>query len=214
MKFLIFTLVLLFSFNIFSKSTIDDHDHGFKLDIPTVKDITPIPGVIFNTNITYDDAIKPELVIKLKRAAKLMADIVRSQEFKDAILKHVFRRRRKFKRNNKKSNQRIYEMIMAGAEKFKKEKNNTYDSTYRVYDFKNNVVRASTGVNNDLIKYNEYHLKKDSLETVAATMLHEWLHKHGFLHRVRSNRTRKYTVPYGIGTHIVKAIGGQIAYRY
>lgn len=221
MKFLIVVLLMSLSMNIFANSY-DDKEDRVNFYIPKMDGLTPIPGVNFKTNIQYEDDIQPELVDKLKRAAKLMRDIVSSQEFKDAVTGHKYCRSVwfryicsiDFKRNEGDSTEEVYAKIMAGAELFKPENNQTYDATYRVYDFGNDGVRASTNINDHLIKYNEYHLIRDSLSEVAATMLHEWLHKHGYLHSRYSNKTRKYTVPYGAGTNIVREIGGAMEWSY
>jgi hypothetical protein len=141
---------------------------------------------------------------KILDSLEAVRDVIGSEEFKEAILKHRFLGQKKFANNSGFTNLEIYHKIIAGAERLNPEKNNMMDLEIELFsDYKSNTV-GYTWTGSDRIFINKKYFEGRCSPKVAGSLVHEWLHKLGFRHDVNKTRHRRYSVPYAVGSLVVK----------
>jgi hypothetical protein len=156
------------------------------------------------TLIDFDSTQK----IKMENALKLLGEIINSNDFKQRILNHTYLGKKSFKENNNFSNQEIYDSILNGSEEQFVGNNNTLDLRINLYYSSRNVVGYTYSNKLDIYVNNKYFSKYE-LSSVAANVMHEWLHKLGYIHAHYYSNSRNYSVPYAIGD-IVRELGQEI----
>lgn len=143
---------------------------------------------------------------KVSAASALIRTIVRSTEFKDRVLNHTWKGRKRFADNAGLTNEEIYNKILKGAERQTNlGPNNTMDLEIELYTDNDSITIGYTYPSIVRIYMNTKYFNKFRPYQVADNMMHEWLHKIGFGHAVKNTPERPYSVPYAIG-YIVKHI--------
>jgi hypothetical protein len=156
------------------------------------------------TLINFDSDEK----LKMENALKLLTQIINGEEFKQKVLNHTYNGQKTFVKNKDFSNQKILESIMDGSEEQFIGKNNTLDLRINLYYSIRNTVGYTYTDKLDIF-VNEKFFDIYKLSSVAANIMHEWLHKLGYDHSRNYTQTRNYSVPYAIG-NIVKEIGEEM----
>ncbi len=143
---------------------------------------------------------------KLKSASQLIREIVRSDEFRERILNHEWRGKKRFADNDGLSNEEIYQKILRGPEMMTRlGDNNRMDLEIELYTDHDSITIGYTYPSIVRIYMNRKYYNKFRPYQVADNMMHEWLHKLGFSHAVKNTPERPFSVPYAVG-YIVKAI--------
>lgn len=143
---------------------------------------------------------------KVKSASRLIRKIVRSEEFRKAVLNHTWNGKKTFADNDGLTNEEIYKKILEGAEKQTDlGANNTMDLEMELYTDNDSITIGYTYPSIVRIYINRKYFNKFLPYQVADNMMHEWLHKIGFNHAVKNTPERQYSVPYAVG-YIVKKI--------
>lgn len=168
----------------------------------------PVEAFSFDFNIDTSrlSRYKEEKIFK---TTELLQVIFTSQEFKDRILEHRYKGRRRFARNEGLSNLKIYKKILQGMETLHPVENNAMDIELAMYTDNDSIVLGYTNPFTKKIWMNTKYFNRNSASDVAATLMHEWLHKLGFGHEKERTPDRKYTVPYAIG-YIVRDIARKL----
>ena len=145
---------------------------------------------------------------KLKKAIKLLEEVLNSNDFKERVSIFTYNGLNEFKLNNSLSNDEILSGIHDGAEDLKPEIDNTANLELTFYYTSSSTVGYTT-TSVMLINLNTRFFDQYDLAHVAGNLAHEWMHKLGYRHASRNNSTRIYTVPYGVG-YLVRDIGEEL----
>lgn len=137
--------------------------------------------------------------IKMKEALSRLEIVVNSTEFRDKVINHIFNGERTFNDNDGKTNEEIYESLMAGKEDLLPTVDNEIDLDLTLY-YSNNSTVGYTYPNTLKIWVNNKFFAGYTYGQVAANAFHEWTHKLGYTHAFRNNASRPYSVPYAIGS--------------
>lgn len=137
---------------------------------------------------------------KIYQAVELIKKVVASPEFKNAVLNHKYKGKKRFVDNSGKSNAEIYKSILEGSEVLTPGNDNTMNLNLESYFVKANVI-GYTKPSIPTVFLNRKYLNKKSFSVnqVAMNLMHEWLHKLGYKHAFKATSERKYSVPYGVG---------------
>lgn len=181
-----------------------------------LKDFTLIDGVATKVRlelINFDtieggDQVAKDINIARAKFEKVLA----STEFKTEVLKHKYRGKLGFKKSNRKSNNEIYEIILAGADKYNRTVDNEIDMILCPYFSDKEVLgytyRSRKEVWLNFKYYRDGHNDFDT-SSMVGNLLHEWIHNTGFGHAKKKNNTRHFTVPYAIG-YMARDIAGKL----
>lgn len=145
--------------------------------------------------------------IKMQEALKRLKIVVNSQEFKDRVINHKYKDEYTFIDNDGRSNEQIYDLIVAGAETLDPVVDNEMDLDFTMY-YKRNRVVGYTYPSTNRIWVNSRYFNSASYGKVAKNALHEWTHKIGFGHSYKYNSKRPFSVPYGVGSIIEELVDG------
>lgn len=154
---------------------------------------------VFTVKITptnYTQAQKD----KLAKAEILLAKVMNSPEFKQAVLAHPpFTHLVKNKAGM--TNQQIWEDIFRGAEALLPAVNYQMDLTVTMYFKMFSRVVGWTTPNSMIVNtHSKYHNTFTPCQ-VAGNLFHEWLHKMGYDHKDENDLS---SVPYALGSLMVK----------
>lgn len=148
---------------------------------------------------------------KINAASRLIRKIIRSEEFKEKILNHVWKGKKSFADSAGLSNAQIYQKILKGSERQTDlGPNNTMDLEIELYTDNDSITIGYTYPSIVRIFMNRKYFNKFRPYQVADNMMHEWLHKIGFTHAVKDTPERPYSVPYAVG-YIVKGIARRMS---
>lgn len=161
-------------------------------------DVVPSAALNFDVDVRLDKEFTAAQEDKILSAADLIRKVISSEEFKKKILSHKFNGRKAFNDNQGLSNAAIYKKIIEGSEMLTPGIDNTMNLTLEVYRANNNTV-GYTYPSELRVWMNAKFLNANKPYKVTTNMVHEWLHKLGFKHDVKSTPTRKYSVPYAVG---------------
>ena len=134
---------------------------------------------------------------KIHNAIELLRRVFASPEFKRKILNHDYYGRKMFDRNMGLSNWQIYRRILRGMEKLNPYPNNAMDLEIQFYTDYNSIVLGFTRPNTHTVWINNKYFNKRKPAQIAASLVHEWLHKVGFGHEFQRTENRNFSVPYG-----------------
>jgi hypothetical protein len=118
---------------------------------------------------------------KLEQATGLLANVLNSREFRDAVL--------------------IYAAIRAAHESFTQAADGEVDLNVSLHNlswFSRHVVGYTTP-GSDTITTNRRFFSNYEPAEIAGHLGHEWLHKLGFEHDHAATADRPYSVPYAVG---------------
>lgn len=170
-------------------------------------DPPPTQAFTFDINIFFVNTTSSQQA-KFDKAMDMIKRIVASDEFKSMVLNHTYGGKKTYVDNGGYSNSQIYQKILDGAETLKPVKNNTMDMEVELYYADNSTV-GYTYANSKRVWVNRKFFDTNSVSSVAANLVHEWLHKLGFGHSVSYNTARDYSVPYAIG-RMVRTLGPKL----
>lgn len=145
---------------------------------------------------------------KFDKAIEIIKKVVATSEFRKAIIDHTYGGKKTFNENRGLSNLQIYQKILEGAERLTPKKNNAMDMEVELYYADNSTV-GYTLSNSRRIWVNNKFFVKNSPQSVAANLMHEWLHKLGFGHAVEYSASRDFTVPYAVG-RMIRVLGRKL----
>lgn len=174
-------------------------------DIPDEGEGTlPTAAYTFGTNIRFlnTNATQQD---KFDKAIEIIKKVVATEEFRDQVINYTYGGKKTYVDNGGFTNAEIYQMILDGAETLKPVKNNTMDMDVELYYAATSTV-GYTYPNVTKIWVNTKYFNTNTVTSVAANLMHEWLHKLGFKHASSYSVSRDSTVPYAIG-RMVGSIG-------
>lgn len=145
---------------------------------------------------------------KVSAASELIKEVIASNEFKDAVLGHVYKGKKQFANNNGLSNEEIYKKILEGSEKFTPGKDNQMDLHLESYSDPKSITVGYTYKTVKQIWMNTKYVAMYPAAKITTNMVHEWLHKLGFGHDMEKTSKRPYSVPYAVG-YIVRDLAAQ-----
>ncbi len=162
----------------------------------------PTAAYTFDTNVkTYNMTSAQEK--KISDAERKIKNIVATDAFRNAILNHTYNGKKTFVDNKGLTNAQIYAKILAAAEIKYPSKNNRMDLGVKLY-FDNSTTIGWTNPSITYINMNKKYFNKYNASQVSSNMMHEWMHKLGFGHAVNYSTKRNYSVPYAIGSIIMR----------
>ncbi|MFL5785010.1 MAG: hypothetical protein ACJ76H_10395 [Bacteriovoracaceae bacterium] len=197
------TLSVLFAFlMLVSCGKSGGGNSGSKGDAVTMQEIesgvVPQAALNFNMNLKMDGSFNGSEADKIHVAGELIKKVFASEEFKDAILNFSYNGKKQFVDNGGLSNAQIYKKIIEGSEALSPGIDNEMDLSMSVYKA-NNIVVGYTTPGELGINMNSKFLDMNPGYKVTTNMVHEWLHKLGFVHAYNSTPSRPYSVPYAVG---------------
>ncbi len=145
---------------------------------------------------------------KVENAADLVKRIIMSQEFKDAVVNHIYNGKKTFVDNSGLTNLQVYDRIIIGAERLSPEKNFRLDVEIELYTEDSSTI-GYTYPSSTRIWMNRKYFSRYTSYQVAGNLTHEWLHKLGFTHEVADTDARSFSVPYAVG-YIVRRLAGEM----
>jgi hypothetical protein len=166
----------------------------------------PTSAFTFGTNIDFLNASAAQ-EDKLERAVEVIKKVIATEDFRTRILNHTYNGAKTFVDNGGHTNAQIYQMILDGAETLLPVKNNMMDLQVELYYALTSTV-GYTYANTTKIWVNTKFFNSYAVNSVAANLIHEWLHKLGFTHAASYSVSRDYSVPYGVG-RIMSELGKQ-----
>ena len=135
---------------------------------------------------------------KVHKAAELIKRVVASEEFKEAVINHLYNGKKTFVDSGSLSNSQIYQRFLQGAEKLTPALNNVMDVELELY-YESSSVVGYTQPNTKRIWINTKYFSQYNEAQVAGNITHEWMHKLGFGHTSANTSDRANSVPYAIG---------------
>ncbi len=163
----------------------------------------PLPEHKLKMNIKYfGSAATAARKAKYDKAQEVFQKVTDSQEFKDKVLAFKYQQ---MTADPKKGAQAVYDHILAGNEKLQPDVDKEVDMEVEFYYANNSTVGYTYGtVKRIYVNTKFFDSYKPS--SVAANLIHEWLHKLGYGHDSSATSRRPYSVPYGVGS-IMRGLG-------
>jgi hypothetical protein len=196
------TLSFLAAFLFFVSCGKGGHGGGNSGDAVSLDEIqsgAPVPQAALNFNVNMrTDNFNGEQLDKVHTAAELIKKVVASEEFKDAVLNFKYNGKKSFVDNGGLSNAQIYKKIIEGSEMLTPGIDNEMDLDAEAYK-ENTMTVGYTFPNVIKIWMNTKYLNANPSYKVTTNMMHEWLHKLGFVHAQARTASRPYSVPYAVG---------------
>ncbi len=187
------------------KGTDTTTDTGTDTEVPEAASTVPALALSFKTNVSYLSGFESSDEDKYDQAVTLVKKVVATEAFRTAVLNHTYGGAKTFVQNNSLTNAQIYQSCLDAAEKLTPSKNNTMDVGVKLY-YENSTTVGYTSTAVSYINVNTKFFDTYAINSVAANLFHEWLHKLGYSHDVAATARRPYSVPYGIGT-IIRTLG-------
>ena len=148
---------------------------------------------------------------KLDGATKLMADVLNSREFRDAVFGAEFAGKPGFASDTR-SPQEVYATIRAAKENYTDGADGEVDLNLKLENFswfQRHTVGYATESSDTLTTNRRFFSGFDQNE-VAGHLAHEWLHKLGFEHDFQSTARRPDSVPYELGELVERLAKGAL----
>ena len=161
----------------------------------------PVPNEVelFDADVSFTNFTALDEV-KVNTALDLIKAVVRTPEFRDAVLNHRYSGKKGFA-SSKLTNEQIYQKFLDGEEMLNPGKNHTMDLQLELYTASTTTVGYTyPGVLR--IWMNRKYFNTYIPPQVARNLFHEWTHKLGFDHDSSPTARRPYSVPYGVGSII------------
>jgi hypothetical protein len=165
----------------------------------------PAQAISFKTNVKYLSGFDAADETKYDRAIALVKKVVATEAFRTAVLNHTYGGVKTFVQNNGLTNAQVYQAVLDAAERLTPAKNNTMDVGVKLY-YESSSIVGYTSPSISYINVNTKFFDSYAINSVAANLFHEWLHKLGYGHDVSATARRPYSVPYGIGS-IIRTVG-------
>jgi hypothetical protein len=167
----------------------------------------PNEALTFDTNLNLVNFSSNDQD-KVYKAAELIKRVVASEEFKAAVINHVYNGKKTFVDNGGLTNSQIYQRFLQGAEQLTPALNNALDVELELY-YESSSVVGYTQPNTKRIWINTKYFNYYNEAQVAGNITHEWMHKLGFGHTSAYTAERAYSVPYAVGY-----LMNRLAYNY
>lgn len=146
---------------------------------------------------------------KLEAAFRALEEVVNSEEFKERVVNFKNSKgERAFASNNKLTNEEIYARFMEGRENLQQNTPHEMNFYLKLYNKPWSRVIGWTNQNINTIHINWKYFKGNSINSVAANLAHEWVHKIGFGHKSAKEHD---SVPYGIGYIVGEMVKARLA---
>ena len=161
-------------------------------------------------NIIEYNNFDSEQAKKLFKAMGLFEKAINSNFFKQSIINHKFKNKRRFLYNKGMTNEQIYNSIMLGAETlnpiqdFEADLYLNLDKSAR----RGRIIGYTNKNTNQIFTYESWFNDKPVYE-YSGHIAHEWCHKLGFEHHKNPNYQRQYTVPYAVG-YLIREISSSL----
>lgn len=142
---------------------------------------------------------------KLGAATDLMAKVLNSREFRDAVMGSKYT-------SDSRSSREIYEAIRGAKENFTDAADGEVDLNLNLENFSwfQRKVVGYTTPSSDTITTNRRFFGSYEPAEVAGHLAHEWLHKLGFEHDHAATRDRPKSVPYAVGELVERLAKGTL----
>jgi hypothetical protein len=174
-------------------------------ETPELESSLPTKAISFKTNVKYLSGFDAADETKYDRAIALVKKVVATEAFRTAVLNHTYGGVKTFVQNNGLTNAQVYQAVLDAAERLTPAKNNTMDVGVKLY-YESSSIVGYTSPSISYINVNTKFFDSYAINSVAANLFHEWLHKLGYGHDVSATARRPYSVPYGIGS-IIRTVG-------
>ena len=150
----------------------------------------------------------PDEEAKVMKAVEIIKKVIASGEFKERVLNYQYNGKKQFFDNGGHTNEQVYEKILAGAEQMgNKSQNNVMDVELELYHQATSTI-GYTYPNTVRIWMNKKYFDKYTPLNVADNLMHEWMHKIGFVHATTWSESRDHSVPYAIG-YLIEELASQ-----
>lgn len=172
--------------------------------------VTRLPNSIHHNHPTVPEALgwdadiylvnfSTEQEAKVAKAVEIIKKVVALREFRDRVYNYTYKGKRQFFDNGGFTNEQVYQKILEGAEQMgNKAKNNVMDVELELYTQATNTI-GYTYPNTVRIWMNKKYFNKYTPINVADNLMHEWMHKLGFVHATTWSESRDHSIPYAIG---------------
>lgn len=179
---------------------------------PPIVDVGDVPseGQLFNANVTLTN-FNPAQEEKVLAAIDFIKKIIKTKEFKERIYNFTYNGKKQFVDNKGLSNERIYQILLDGAETLIPEVDNEMDLDLELYTSNFTSTVGYTYPNVIRIWMNTKYFNNYTVAQVAGNVFHEWSHKLGFEHASSYSKSRDSSVPYAIGYLMVELINKELA---
>lgn len=157
-------------------------------------------------SVTGFDGEKGE---KMDSALRLLEDVVNSEKFKERVINFKNSKgERSFASNKGLTNEQIYSQFMEGRETLQQNTPNEMNFFLKLYNKPwSRVIGYTTGTTN-VININWKYFKGNPVNSVAANLAHEWVHKIGFGHKsAKEHDSAPYAIGYIVGELVKEQIG-------
>lgn len=145
---------------------------------------------------------------KYAKAIEVFKKVIKDPEFKKRVLAHKKLNGSLGFENTTDTPAKVYEKLLQASETFKKaEIDHDVDIEVRFY-YANNSTVGYTYPNVGYINVNTKFFDGYKPNSVAANLLHEYMHKLGYGHDSARTTRRPYSVPYGMGS-IMSSLGAK-----
>ena len=148
---------------------------------------------------------------KLEQATKLIADVLNSREFRDAVLSAEFAGKPGFA-NETRSPKDVYAAIRAAQESYTDGADGEVDLNVKLENFSwfQRKTVGYTTESSDTLTTNRRFFSGFEPSEVAGHLAHEWLHKLGFEHDFKPTARRPDSVPYELGELVERLAQGPL----
>lgn len=156
----------------------------------------------------------PTELQKLSDAAKLLEMVVNTDNFKKAVLLHIYTEPGGLFKRSKTLNafrmtsltpMQVYKKFMSGSERLDPKPDGEADIHISIDRRDAGDVLGYTYASTPMQWVYSSFFGRATLADIASNLAHEYCHKLGFTHESNYTKLRQYTVPYAIG-RIVKEI--------
>lgn len=182
-----------------------DTDDDATTEVPGPVSTVPALALSFRTNVSYLSGFDSTDEAKYDKAVALVKKVVATEAFRTRVLNHTYGGVKTFVQNNGLTNAQIYQGILEAAERLTPAKNNTLDVGVKLY-YENSSTVGWTSGSISYINVNTKFFDTYAINSVAANLFHEWLHKQGYGHDSAATARRPYSVPYAVG-YMIRDIG-------
>ncbi len=146
---------------------------------------------------------------KMEAAFHALEEVVNSEEFRERVIN--FRNKkgeRAFASNKGLTNEEIYARFMEGRETLQQDTPNEMNFYLKLYNKPWSKVIGWTNQKINVIHINWKYFKGNSINSVAANLAHEWVHKIGFGHKSAAEHD---SAPYAIGYIVGQLVKARLA---
>jgi hypothetical protein len=148
---------------------------------------------------------------KLEDAFEALERVVNTVEFKERILNFKNTKgERAFASNRGLTNEQIYAQFMDGRETLQQNTPGEMNFFLKLYHRRFSKVIGWTNPDINTIHINWKYFRTNKVNSVAANLAHEWLHKIGFGHKSASEHdSAPYAIGYIVGEMVQRHLKGE-----